>query len=138
LDDEIEAYAGKPISEIFSEHGEDHFRKIESEILHQWAASDKNFIMATGGGAPCFLSGIEIINKTGLSIFFDVSVDELVSRLDKKTGRPLLQTTEASQLRNKLTFLLSNRLSCYQQANVIVKHPTEQSLLEEIKLKLDQ
>jgi shikimate kinase len=138
LDHEIEAKAGKSIPEMFADHGEEYFRKIESQLLQQWAQSEKSFIMATGGGAPCFLHGIEVINQTGFSIFFDVSVEELVNRLDKKTGRPLLQTTEVSQLRDKLTFLLSKRLSCYQRANLILSHPTEKLLLDQIKGKLGQ
>jgi shikimate kinase len=138
LDHEIETQAGKSIPEIFSDHGEDHFRKLESQVLNEWSRSEKNFIMATGGGAPCFLNGIDVINQTGFSIFLDVPVDELVNRLDKKSGRPLLQANDLSQLKDKLVTLLNKRLSYYQQANITLTHPSKELLLEQIRLNANE
>ncbi len=54
LDWEIETKENKSVREIFTQQGEDHFRKVESELLREWAGSQKDFVMATGGGAPCF------------------------------------------------------------------------------------
>src|SRR5687767_13761414 len=80
LDQEIEAREKKSIPEIFEQQGEDYFRQVESGLLYELAGSDKRFIMATGGGSPCFFRGIEVINLTGLSIFLDTSVDILLDR----------------------------------------------------------
>src|SRR5688500_4390100 len=90
LDREIEKREGRTVPQIFLEKGEDHFRQTESLLLNEWANADKSFVMATGGGAPCMFKGIDVINRTGLSIFLDVSIPELVSRLKSKTDRPLL------------------------------------------------
>ena len=69
LDKEIEKHEGKSVPDIFSQQGEAHFRQVESKLLKEWSASGKTFIMATGGGAPCNHHGIEVINRSGLSIF---------------------------------------------------------------------
>lgn len=135
LDEEIEKYEGKSVTEIFSEKGEDHFRRTESTLLHEWAGSDNNFVMATGGGAPCFYNGISIINQTGLSIFLDVSIELLSERLKAKTDRPLLQQADEQELINKLTALRDKRLPVYQQAKIILQQPSLESMLQAIRLK---
>src|SRR5436189_5502924 len=63
LDKEIEKHEQKSIPEVFELRGEDYFRKSESTLLKSWAESNRSFVLATGGGAPCFHDGIEVINK---------------------------------------------------------------------------
>ena len=92
-----------PYKEIFSLNGEEYFRQIESQVLMDWSASSKSFVMATGGGTPCFYKGIEVINETGLSIFLDVPLSQLLSRLEKKTDRPLLSASDKKEMEEKLS-----------------------------------
>jgi shikimate kinase len=134
LDVEIEKHEGSSIPEIFLNRGEDHFRQIESRLLHEWAGSDKNFIMATGGGAPCMFRGIDVINKTGLSIFLDVPVLTLVQRLKTKNDRPLLGE-DLSQKEKILKSLRDARLNCYRQAMVIVENPDLHKVMESIHFR---
>src|SRR5689334_5487844 len=72
LDVEIEKQENKIVQDIFREKGEDYFRQVESSVLKVWAASSKSFVMSTGGGAPCFYGGIDVINESGISIFLNV------------------------------------------------------------------
>jgi shikimate kinase len=120
LDHEIEAREGRPIPEIFSTEGETYFRSVESETLAAWAASDKTFVMATGGGAPCFYKGIEVINNTGISVFLDVPLEQLVERVEKNTDRPLLLHEDVEALKQKLKQLLQTRTPIYKQARLHV------------------
>lgn len=117
LDHEIAQKEGKAISQIFAERGEDEFRKIESNELQAWAAAQGQFVIATGGGAPCFLDGMEIINETGVSVFLDVPVTELVRRLKEDKDRPLLQSAD---LEERLTSLRNKRINVYSQARVVI------------------
>jgi shikimate kinase len=135
LDTVIEDHQQKAVSDIFREKGEDHFRLIESQLLREWAGSEKSFVMATGGGAPCFHQGIDIINQTGLSIFLDVSVDVLLNRLHSKTDRPLLNSIDAKEKDEKLRAIRTSRLSCYQKAHISVTDPTPTKLMEAIQFK---
>ena len=135
LDHEIEAQEQRSVSEIFRQQGEDYFRQVESDLLRLWAVTDKSFVMATGGGAPCFHDGIAVINETGISIFLDVAVGELVKRLEKESDRPLLHGEGADQMQNKLEKLRASRLACYQRAKLTVQNPTLDSLLNKLDLR---
>jgi len=120
LDTEIERAAGQEIKTIFAEKGEDHFRTLESQTLQRVLNSNEFFILATGGGAPCFHDGMEIINQHGISIFLDVPTDELVARVSKDASRPLLATTDKEELLLKLNVIRAKRLDCYQKAQIVV------------------
>ncbi|MEO7989618.1 MAG: shikimate kinase [Chryseolinea sp.] len=135
LDKAIEDYEQKDVKDIFREKGEDHFRLIESQLLQEWAGTQQSFVMATGGGAPCFHKGIDVINQTGLSVFLDVSIDVLLKRVHANTDRPLLNMLDAKEKDEKLRMLRTSRLSCYQQAHVIIVDPTFKKLEEAIEFK---
>jgi len=134
LDKEIENREGKSIKQIFSELGEDYFRQIESKELLQWAASQESFVMATGGGTPCFYEGIKIINQSGLSIFLDSPLKALLPRLENKTDRPLL-AGDLEEKKEKLAALRTSRLQYYQQANIIVDRPDLPKVMAAIRLR---
>jgi shikimate kinase len=135
LDWEIEKREGKSVKEIFSQRGEDHFRQIEAEVLRFWISVPQDFVMSTGGGAPCFYGGIDIINQCGLSIFLDVPVEELKIRLAAATDRPLLNAGGEKEKEDKLNFLRTSRLSIYKQAHIIIEDATLEKLLAAIHLK---
>jgi shikimate kinase len=118
LDKEIERVEGKPISDIFSEKREDYFRKLESTILKQWCSRPEDFVMATGGGAPCFFDNIEVINNSGKSIFLDVPASEIVKRMSRAgvEKRPLFAASGIDGLKDNIEFMRSNRISFYKQA----------------------
>ena len=131
LDAEIERLEGKAITDVFSQEGEEHFREVESKVLKSWADAPKEFVMATGGGAPCFHQGIDVINASGLSVFLDVSVPELVRRLEKEEHRPLLQDADRTR---RLEELREKRLPVYQQAHLHIAN--EATSFEEILQKV--
>lgn len=135
LDKEIERRERKSVPEIFAEKGEDHFRQIESQLLREWAASEKGFVMATGGGAPCFFQGMDVIKQTGLSIFLDVPVRELLKRVANDKNRPLLLADGLEEKETRLKTLHGNRLQYYQQADIIVDKPDVKKILEAIHLR---
>lgn len=136
LDKEIETSAQKSIADIFREQGEVNFRLMEARLLRDWAASEKSFVMATGGGAPCFHDGMEIINESGLSIFLDCPVSSLVDRVRKNQERPLLFAADEDELKNKLNRMRAERLACYGQAKIVIANPTLHSLLKRIDPKM--
>jgi shikimate kinase len=134
LDAEIETYDGHSIPEIFIGKGESYFREIESRLLTEWAGSPESFVMATGGGAPCFFRGMEVINKTGLSIFLNVPVNELLQRVKEKTNRPLLDDEDQDR-EQTLIRLLETRRPCYRQAQITLTNPDLNKLMEAIHFK---
>jgi shikimate kinase len=121
LDQEIEKAEMKPISQIFKEKKEDYFRKIESQLLKDWCASDFDFVMATGGGAPCFFDNMKHMNEAGVTIFLDVPTMEIARRVANSKGeeRPLLKSNGIDGLKDQIEFLRSNRINVYKQAQKI-------------------
>jgi shikimate kinase len=119
LDTEIEKSEGESIALIFKKFGEDHFRKAESNQLQNWANSNENFVMATGGGAPCFFDNMEVMNQAGTTIFLDVPAKEIAKRISgQSVNRPLLLNLSFEELKDKIEFLRSQRKPFYR----IAKH----------------
>ena len=90
-DDEIVSAAGMSIPEIFDTYGEDEFRRGEAAVLSRLVGSAPA-ILSTGGGAFISEANREIIAETGVSVWLDVKLDVLWSRVQDKPGRPLLAT----------------------------------------------
>ncbi len=121
LDEQIIANEGKSVEDIFLEYGEEYFRLLEKDVLHILTESHESFIMATGGGTPCFFNNIDYLKKNGLSIWINTSVDVLYNRLlvdsDK---RPLIKNLTDIELRDFISKKFSDRKIFYQQAELII------------------
>lgn len=121
LDTFLEERYFKSIPQIFAEEGEDSFRRKERKVLEEVAAFD-NVIVATGGGAPCFFDNMELMNNSGFSIFLDVEIDSLVTRLLRaKTERPLIKGKSPDELRLFIEGLMLKRRPFYEKARHILK-----------------
>ncbi len=120
LDQEIEKAEQKTIAEIFKGRKEDYFRKVESQLLKSWCTSDFSFVMATGGGAPCFFDNIKTMNELGITIFLDVPTIEIAKRIVSSKGeeRPLLKASGIDGLKDQIEFLRSQRIGFYKQAKM--------------------
>jgi shikimate kinase len=116
LDAEIEAKAGKPITAIFAEDGEAVFRRLETEALRGTAAHPA-FVLATGGGAPCFHDNMAWMNANGITVFLDPDLEVLLTRLEAgRDHRPVLQSGTA--LRQLVVEKLADRRPIYEQAAI--------------------
>lgn len=121
MDEEIENEEQKTISNIFSEMGEDYFRKLENAYL-QKINNHKNIVIATGGGAPCFFNNMEVMNKKGVTIYLKMSSASLAFRLrEAKEHRPLLSEVTDQQLNDYIEQKLRKREDFYMQSKVVVK-----------------
>ena len=121
LDEEIEKEEGKTITEIFAYNGEEYFRQKEKDVLYTITENHKSFVLATGGGTPCYFNNIEYMNKNGTSVWFNCSVDCLFHRLVKeKDKRPLIRDLSDDQLRSFIIKKFGDRKIFYRQASVII------------------
>ncbi|HEV7331120.1 MAG TPA: shikimate kinase [Flavisolibacter sp.] len=121
LDSLIEEREGKSITAIFAEMGEEYFRMLEKDILYLVTESHESFIMATGGGTPCFFNNIDYMKSRGTAIWINSSVESLHSRLVKeKDKRPLISSIPDDELRAYIIKKYADRKIFYQQAQVIL------------------
>jgi len=58
LDREIEQSQQLTIDQLFTLKGEESFRVLEKELLHLLTENHSQFVMACGGGTPCFFYNI--------------------------------------------------------------------------------
>ncbi len=101
LDQEITNKTGKTISEIFKNKGELFFRKLEFQILNDVLESKNSFVMALGGGTPCYGNVMQQLKERNdvLTIFLNVSLPELTERLfPERKNRPLIAHLETKEL----------------------------------------
>lgn len=121
LDEKIAEKEGKSINAIFSEQGEEYFRLAEKETLYMLTESHDDFIMACGGGTPCYFNNIDYMNRNGKTIWINCSVNCLHSRLIKeKNKRPLIKDLTSEQLKAFIVKKFGDRRIYYQQAAVIL------------------
>ncbi len=120
LDQLIEERYQLKISEIFSIHGEGIFRDWESLVLEEILKQDRAFVLASGGGTPCFNDNMDLINDQAISVYLDVPLGSISRRLQtsKAQQRPLFQGLDKGELTLKLKSLLVSRDHFYNQAKI--------------------
>lgn len=118
----IEKKMKMPIKKIFKLYGEYFFRKLERYILIN-TNPKKPFILATGGGMPCFKNNIDIMKKKGIVIYLKIPKKRLAKTNNK--NRPLLN--------KKAQILLNKRKNCYTKADFTIKNDKIKKTIEKIK-----
>jgi shikimate kinase len=135
LDSLIQNVEDRSIQQIFDESGEEHFRKMETIVL-KWFADRDEYILATGGGTPCFNDNMQWMNQEGLTIWLDETVQALLKRLiPEKSHRPLISKLSDKQLERYLAEKKEERRSFYSQAQFTLSGNdiNEENLLSLIK-----
>jgi len=121
LDYLIEAFEEQSIAEIFEEKGESVFREKEASAL-RWFRENKSFILATGGGTPCFHDNMDWMNRNGLTIWLDASPSVLADRLiPEKKHRPIISRLSDNEIFEFISQQIIKRLPFYEQARIHVK-----------------
>ena len=116
LDWYIESRMRKTVKQIFDEVGEEGFRKIEHNMLHE-VAEFENVIISCGGGTPCFFDNIEYMNQQGETVFLKASPEVLYGHLKMgKTVRPLLLNKTPEEVKIFINEQLEKRNPYYSQA----------------------
>lgn len=120
LDWYIETRMHKRVKEIFDEKGEEGFRKIEYNMLHE-VAEFENVVISCGGGTPCFYDNMEYMNRQGTVVYLKCSPEVLFQHLKMGKGvRPLLLGKNDEELMTFIREQLEKREEYYLQANNIV------------------
>lgn len=133
-DHEIELAANMSVSEIFSKYGEPFFREKETQILSR-LVSEKPCVLSTGGGAFISDTNKQIISQKAVSVWLDVDLNILWSRVKRKDTRPLLRVPKPFE---KLKQLHSERAPHYKQAMVRVSINEDMSIAETTELVVKQ
>lgn len=92
-DADVEAVAGKSVSDVFVEDGEPHFRELERRAVTT-ALVEHDGVLALGGGAvlhPDTRAALDGYRDAGgVVVFLDVSLAHAAPRVGLNQARPLL------------------------------------------------
>ncbi len=134
LDEQIVNAEGRTVNEIFEQEGEEAFRLKEKDLLHIITESHGSFIMACGGGTPCYFNNIEYMNQSGTTVWLNTPINTIVERLlTDKAARPLLRDLPDSQMKSFITRKFSDRRIYYEQAQIRLDHePTIEEFIEKV------
>lgn len=121
LDALIEEQTGESIAAIFSHKGEDAFRDLEAGVLRNYTETNERFVMACGGGTPCYHNNVGYINTQGTTVYLKQELPVIAKRLlAEKAKRPLMANLDDDEVLPYLQKLLTERQPYYLQAKVVV------------------
>lgn len=123
LDDFIEEIENKSVTNIFSENGEIYFRKTEHESLKKLLSSNKSYVLALGGGTPCYAGNMGLIKQANNvnSLYLKANNTTLIEKLiRKKAKRPLVANLKDEKIPEFVAKHLFERRPFYEQAHLHV------------------
>ena len=119
LDWYIETRMHKTVKQIFDESGEDGFRQIEHNMLHE-VAEFENIVLSCGGGTPCFFDNMDYMNLLGETVYLKASPETLYAHLKMGRGvRPLLLNKTPEEVQVFIREQLLKREPFYEKAKHI-------------------
>lgn len=120
LDWYIESRMHKTIAQIFADDGEEGFREIEYNMLHE-VAEFENVIVSCGGGTPCFFDNMDYLNAQGETIYLQAAPEVLAKHLKMgKVVRPLIVGKTDEELLAYISESLERREPYYSRAKHIL------------------
>jgi shikimate kinase len=127
LDRQIERSSGKRVADIFSETGEAAFRALEAAALTDASTHDPG-VVACGGGVVLEPANRITLRNTGIAVFLDVALPQLMSRVQPAADRPLIRSD------GDMARLLAEREPLYREfaAHVVDGSGTPQEVAEAI------
>ncbi|MEX0988004.1 MAG: shikimate kinase [Bacteroidales bacterium] len=108
------------IEEIFRKYGESYFRELETRAIAEMHKLEK-VVIATGGGAPAYGKNMELLKRSGLTIYLKLSPEALLSRLKTaQTKRPLLEGKTEAEMCQTIHEMLEEREVFYSMAHMVI------------------
>lgn len=136
LDWYIENKIQQSISEYFSANGEVSFRDLENASLQELLTKER-VVIATGGGAPCFLNNMSLMLAHGVVVYLEANYEVLFRRLrNAKDQRPIIKNKSEEELQKFIIYSLSQRKVYYEKAQYKINSDnleTEEQLGETVE-----
>jgi shikimate kinase len=131
-DRDIETTAGKPISDIFVDDGEAHFRALERAAVTA-AIAEHDGVLALGGGAVLD-EGSRALLKDQKTVWLQVSAAGGAKRVGLDVPRPVL----LGNVRGQLAALVAERSPLYAEVATITLETDTRTPAEVAELVIAQ
>lgn len=139
LDEYISENENDTINNIFKNKGEVYFRKLESNTLKEILTTQNKYVLAVGGGTPCYGNNMDLISQHATSFYLKASIQTLYERLVReKSQRPLLKSLNNNSLKEFIAKHLFERATFYEKATYAIKIDTKgiEDIVKEISLNM--
>jgi XRE family aerobic/anaerobic benzoate catabolism transcriptional regulator len=87
LDRRIERAADLSLSEIFTLHGEDYYRRLEREALEQTLRDERRLVLATGGGIVTSPDTYALLRRSATTIWLRARPEDHWNRVVRQGDR---------------------------------------------------
>ena len=121
LDEVVVQEQNMPISDIFSQYGEERFRELEHDVVCRYAAQP-NLIISPGGGAVLREENRKVMRECCTVISLLARPEVILERVNRDaTVRPVLENRKPGQSKlERIEEVLTQRMPCYQEADFIL------------------
>ena len=133
-DHDIERATEQTVSDIFVEHGEDHFRDLERAAVAD-ALREHDGVLAVGGGAVMSAQTRDLLRSQAV-VHLDVGLASAMRRLEMNRSRPLL----VGNVRARWQALADERRPRYLEVaavSISTDHRTPQEVVDLIASELE-
>jgi shikimate kinase len=127
VDSVIIARAGKPIAQIFTDHGEAHFRQLERDAVAHLTGDRRRCpqchgprpeVISTGGGVLVDESNCAALKRVGVIVCLTAQPDVIAARVERsKAKRPKL-TEGGKPTLARIQELMAERADAYARADI--------------------
>ena len=118
LDRQIETRAGLTLSEIFSLHGEEYYRRLEREELERVLVEGRPVVLATGGGLVTSPATYQALRRGAFTVWLRASPEDHWNRVVQQGDRrPMADHPQAMA---ELRRLLAMREPLYGEAAHVI------------------
>lgn len=118
LDSAIEHAADMNLSQLFTIHGDAHYRELQGQCLEQWLSQHGAGVLATGGGIVNDEQSFDRLRSTCRTVWLRASPEAHWERvLAQGDTRPMRDHPRALQ---QLRTLLQNRGELYAAADLVI------------------
>lgn len=106
----IEEHTGRSVAELVAQHGWEHFRALERQVVARIATADRQ-VIAAGGGTLIDEENAACLKVRGLVVLLLCDITTLQRRIAAETNRPSLtgQTSAVDELER----VWEARRACY-------------------------
>lgn len=116
LDWYIESRMHKTVPQLFADRGEEGFRKVERNMLHE-AAEFEDIVLSCGGGTPCFFDNMDYMNSLASVVYLKARPEVLCKHLRMgRVERPLIKGKGPDELLPFIKAQLEEREPFYTKA----------------------
>ena len=118
LDRRIEESADLSLAEIFALHGEDYYRRLESDVLQQVLLEQQPIVLATGGGLVTSPETYHLLRSSAVTIWLRARPEDHWNRVVRQGDRrPMADHPQAMA---DLRALLAAREPLYASASIVI------------------